>query len=338
MLMLRIMSETASVQTEVGAHGVGNGLRQVFPNGDIYVVTDDQELMAYAIERQLRAVRLDDVPQLPEGANCVVFLRQNLVNREIRRLFRGMGALVVPLRAFDSGWDVSRYTLDLVMQTDYDKACELNRYWAQSIEEEPGAIVFHAEGPDDGTRTHLVCKLAEALSANTWLTPEITTNKWVSVGSYCELSITAPSTSDWTGAFMIEGTAVCAGALVAQDSRCTSDGEARIEEAKILRDEMAAIDAPIVLRIHEGVMESCRVGDRDFTERVRQATNPKYDLHVLELGIGTNMDLMPKVNWKLNSQMNEGAGPVHLGFGEGITGAHMDFIVAEGGHKFSRDS
>jgi hypothetical protein len=100
MLMLRIMPDISSVQTEAGAHERDNGLRQVFPNGDIYVVTDDQELNDYAIERELRAVRLDDVSELPEGANCVVFLRQHLVSREIRRLFRGMGALVVPLRAF----------------------------------------------------------------------------------------------------------------------------------------------------------------------------------------------------------------------------------------------
>jgi hypothetical protein len=37
---------------------------------------------------------------------------------------------------------------------------------------------------------------------------------------------------------------------------------------------------------------------------------------------------------RFNSQLNEGAGPVHLGFGDGMTGAHMDFVVAECTHRF----
>jgi hypothetical protein len=76
----------------------------------------------------------------------------------------------------------------------------------------------------------------------------------------------------------------------------------------------------------------------DFTDAVREATNPQYELHALELGIGTNMGLLPRVDWTYNSQMNEGAGLVHLGVGEGITGAHMDFIVADGEHRFEQMS
>ncbi|WP_433068824.1 hypothetical protein [Nonomuraea sp. CA-218870] len=306
-------------------------------------MTDDADLAAYGTEKGHKAALLEDVAGLPEKSNCVVLLQHNLVSRDIRRKFRGMGALVVPIRAFEGTPELARYTLDKVIETDYGKACELNRYWTRSIERESGDIVFDAGlGPgapgdgDDRPRTHLVCRLADKLSANTWLTPEITVDKWVSVGAYCELSITAPSTADWTGAFSLDGTAVCAGVLVAQDSRCTDDGEARIQQARALRDEMAACGEPVVLRLKEGVLTSCTAGDQDFTERVKQATNPKYDLHALELGIGTNLELMPRVDWRLNSQMNEGAGPVHIGFGEGITGAHMDFIVAEGGHEFSK--
>lgn len=46
------------------------------------------------------------------------------------------------------------------------------------------------------------------------------------------------------------------------------------------------------------------------------------------------MNLLPLVDWELNSQLNEGAGTLHLGFGEGMTGAHMDFVVAECEHRF----
>jgi hypothetical protein len=40
------------------------------------------------------------------------------------------------------------------------------------------------------------------------------------------------------------------------------------------------------------------------------------------------------VDWRFNSQLNEGAGVMHIGFGEGITGAHMDFVIPESDHHF----
>lgn len=342
--MFSHMPTTPSAQTNSTTVETGAGLRQVFPEGDIYLVADDADLAAYGAGKGYKTALLEDVPGLPEKSNCVVLLQHQLVTRDIRRLFRGMGALVVPVRAFEGTPELGRYALDKVLETDYVKACELNQYWVRSLEQESGDIIFDADlgpavdayGNGNRPRTHLVCRLADNLDANAWLTPEITADKWVSVGSYCELSITAPSTDNWTGAFTLDGTAVCVGVLVAEDPRATEDGRNRINEARKLRDEIAACSEPVVLTLKEGVLQSCTAGDKDFTERVKQATNPKYDLHALELGIGTNLELMPRIDWRLNSQMNEGAGPVHIGFGEGITGAHMDFIVAEGGHEFRK--
>jgi hypothetical protein len=95
-----------------------------------------------------------------------------------------------------------------------------------------------------------------------------------------------------------------------------------------------AARAPIVIKFEGGLAVSITAGGEDFTEAVNQATNPEYELHPLELGIGTNLKLLPHVEWHYNSQLNEGAGAVHIGFGEGVTGAHMDFIVAESEHFF----
>jgi hypothetical protein len=43
--------------------------------------------------------------------------------------------------------------------------------------------------------------------------------------------------------------------------------------------------------------------------------------------LGSNPGIAGLVDWSVNSQLNEGVGAVHLGFGEGITGAHMDFVI-----------
>jgi hypothetical protein len=325
--MIKGMSVTPEIGSQADPGAAGHNLRQVFPDGEIFVVSDDAELNRYAAGLGMRALPLEDASGLPDDANVVLLLRARLVSRDLRRLFRRMRVLLVPIASFDPSLPVAEYTLRLVRATDYTAACEWNRYWARSISEQPGPLVFEGNGTD------LTCSFADRLSADAWLDPHIGPGKWVSVASFCEFSITAPSSSDWRGAFDIAGTAVASGLLVARDARVRPEGDERIRRAARLREEIVA-RAPIELRLAGGVLASVTAGGVDYTGAVIDVTNPGYAGHTLELGLGTNMNLLPLVDWELNSQLNEGAGTLHLGFGEGMTGAHMDFVVAECGHRF----
>ena len=53
------------------------------------------------------------------------------------------------------------------------------------------------------------------------------------------------------------------------------------------------------------VRTGVRAGGRDFTDAVRDVTNPDHGLQALELGIGTNQCVLPEVRWQVNSQLNE---------------------------------
>jgi hypothetical protein len=326
--------------TVTGAGSDTNGLRQVFPAGEIYLVSDDRSIQEAAAEYGLAGHPLEAAEDLPDGANVVLVLRNELVSRAIRKAFTPMRVLVIPIASFDPSLDASLYTLRLAVNSDYSTTCDRNRYWATHVANAVGALVFEGSnaGSDDSqVRTSLVCTFGAEIEANAWMAPALDTGHWVSVGSYCEFSMTAPSSTDWCGRFTINGTAVASGVLVAKDARCESIGEERIQQAHRLRKELVS-RAPITLRLEDGQVTSVRADGDDFTDAVREVTNPEYGLHTLELGIGTNMGLLPQVDWMYNSQMNEGAGIVHLGVGEGITGAHMDFIVADGGHRFERAS
>jgi hypothetical protein len=283
----------------------------------------------------LKAVSLIDAEKLPPGANVVLFLRNELVSTGARRKLRHTRVLVVPIASFDSSIEVALYTQKLVTLTDYDDVSSKTAYWADSLRSKEGALVFSGSPGEDGAAsgTYLVCRLAENLRADAWTDSEIRVGDWISVGLICELSLTAPSAKDWYGAFVIDGRAVASGVLVAKDARCTEAGEARIRAAHTLRDELAA-KGPVDLRIENGILTSARAGGEDFTSALLEVTNPEYGLHVLELGIGTNQSVLPHVKWNINSQLNEGAGPVHIGFGEGTTGAHVDFVIEHAEHEF----
>jgi hypothetical protein len=318
------------------SHRAGK-LRQIFSDGEIYAVTDCEWIGIAAEYYGLQGVSLDDAAGLPAEANVALFLRNSLVSPEVRKLFPRASVLVIPIASFDPSLEAALYTQKLVMLTDFIAACEQGRYWVDKIKNETGQLAFSSlDGEIAATpteRTDLVCSFGDDLSAAAWLEPAIRPGQWVSVGSFCELSFSTPPSPEEPNPFSLNGTAVASGVLVARDRHFTATGDSRIRAAQELRRDLVAA-APISLRLDDGVLVEVRAGGRDFTDAVREVTNPEHGLQALELGIGTNQRVLPAVSWEVNSQLNEGAGPFHLGFGEGVSGAHMDFVVAESGHRF----
>jgi hypothetical protein len=50
--------------------------------------------------------------------------------------------------------------------------------------------------------------------------------------------------------------------------------------------------------------------------------------NITEFAIGFNYQLQNDINWKFNSQVNEGVKGIHLGIGDGELGFHLDFITS----------
>jgi hypothetical protein len=313
-------------------------LRQLFPQGDIFAVTDDAVLGQAATEKGLVYVPLDRAEELQAGASVILLLQHHMVSRRIRLVFRHHSVLVVPIACFDSSPSSARYTLGMTLRTDWIRAADTASYWIEQLRECAGQVVFGPSGPlaadsAEGDSMRLVCSLASAVTVDAWPHAAIGLGDWVSVGNCIELSITRQPGQSTEDTFSMEGTAHAAGVLAAFDPRCTEAGWKRYEEARELRAEMAKLGA-IRLEMKDNVLTGVTAGGRDFTRELLSATNPDHGLQAFEFGIGTNLGVQPGIDWRVNSQLNEGAGVMHIGLGEGITGAHMDFVVAECDHHF----
>jgi hypothetical protein len=313
-------------------------LGQLFPHGDIFAVADDAVLGQAAGERGLMYVPLDRTGELPAGANVVLLLQHHMISKRIRLVFKHHSVLVVPIASFDGSPGSAYYTLGMTLRTNWVRAADTASYWIERLREGAGQVVFGPPEPPladsvEADTMRLVCSLGPALTVDAWPRAAIAAHDWVSVGSCCELSITRQPGQTGGDTFSMDGTAHASGVLAARDPRCTEAGEKRFEEARELRAEMARLNT-IRLEMKDNVLAGVTAGDRDFTGELLSATNPDHGLQALELGIGTNLAVLPDVDWRMNSQLNEGAGVMHIGFGDGITGAHMDFVVAECDHHF----
>jgi hypothetical protein len=296
-------------------------LRVLGSGSDFTVVSDDPLLCDELRAQKVPTLRWTPELQVEEGANIALALCHQLVSRAVRKQFSNARVLVLPIYSFDDSFDSILYTMRLVFATDYVDNCRRNHEWIELLGEKADGVLRFS-----GPATDLHCALHDELRASTSLELVIKKGEWVSVADYCEVSVTAPSQTDWCGAFTINGTAEAAGVLVAEDSRVTPVGADRIRAARKLRTELVE-NGPVKLEVEDGILRSAVVAGKDVVRDLAEVTNPEYSLHTLELGLGSNPGIAPLVDWRRNSQLNEGVGQVHLGFGEGMTGAHMDFII-----------
>lgn len=302
--------------------GEDGGFQPLGGPGHTYtVIADDPAICERLASEGLPTREWSPDLVIDEGERVLLALCHQLVSRAVRKQFAPASVLVLPIFSFDDDFESILYTLRMVFETDYADACNNNRVWLDMLANKPDSMLrFEGEGAD------LQCRLHDNIRANTSVDLEIKQGEWVSVADFCEVSVTAPSQDDWLGAFTIDGYAEALGVLVAEDSRVTPAGRERIQAAKRLRAELVE-NGPVRLVVREGVLCEAIAGGRDRTAEISEVCNPDYGLHTLELGLGSNPSIAPLVDWSFNSQLNEGVGKVHLGFGEGITGAHMDFVI-----------
>lgn len=304
------------------SQGVVN-IKRLSNGADIVIVCDDRQLCEYLRGEGYPVLRWTPDLVMPDDSTVLLSLCHQDSNPTIRKQFLNAAVLVVPLASFDNDHPPFQYTMDLVLATDYSDTCRRNRDWIQELTDSSDGV-FEFTGPS----TELTCRIRDDIEVSTSTEVVIEPGQWVSVGSYCEVSMVAPSRDDWRGAFTIDGYAQAVGLLAGVDPRATTAGRERARSAQPLRQELAS-KAPIRLELRDGVLQSVLVDGKERSSDVSRVTNPDYGLQTFELGLGTNPGIADLIDWTVNSQLNEGVGQIHLGFGEGITGAHLDFLIEE---------
>jgi hypothetical protein len=283
-----------------------NRLGQVFPEGEIYGVTDDEWLALAASYYGLRSVLPDEAGKLPRGASVVLFLRHGPAGASLVNALRAARVLAVGVYAYDPSIEAALYTQKLAMLTDYVAACARNRSLARRIRAAAGPLA------------PVAARVAPVIGAG----------QWVDAGSYGRLSLAPSRWPAGAGFGCVDGTATACGVLVTRMAGTCSRARV-VSAAHRLRAELTAAGT-VVLRTAGGVVTSIRAGERDLTGAVGELVSQDGIPRVHDLAIGTNASIATQVMWKVNSQLNAGAGGLLLGLGGAAAGVRLEFILSPG--------
>ncbi len=240
-------------------------------------------------------------------------------------LFRDSRVLLVPLVSFDPSMEAACYTVKVLAQSQFEIAASLNAKFLRLLLEKEDPFIM------SGNASRITCKVEENVTVMGPKTNSaLALGDWDGIGSFFEVGMVSQA-DDIVPAFTVNGTLSVPGVAVAYHRQMHEIIHPLVTQAWSLFQDLRHQDRfPLSVKIEDSRVVSVLAGDKEIKEELEYLTNPRRKLVLTEMAFSTNASLSPKsIDWKYNSQLNEGALGIHVGIGEGLTGAHIDLICPE---------
>jgi hypothetical protein len=302
------------------------GGQSVFPDGDVLFVSDQQYVVDFLVSRGLPAEHLAEVTTPPESVVLIGCDYRALGPREqLHELFSNSRVLWVPLVSFDPRPEAGRYSLDLLLSSDLAAAAKGNRDWVSVLRRARRPLKVSSE------RSELTFQVvSDRVVLVTRVEPELAAGEFVSVAEYFEvdvdssLDVTAGPDGAGEGTYTADGTFWAEGLCVARHSVLDFDAP-QLQTARGIAGRVAQAGG-ILIRVENCHIVSAVCAGTDFAATLADCAGENAS-RLVEFSFGTNTGIVESLDWSVNSQINEGASGIHMGLGDGVTGAHIDFVL-----------
>ncbi len=304
-------------------------LAPIFGTSKPLFVTDDLDLVSWLGAHNISVSLIDEVADLPKHRRKNVVLLPTTVDGlsffRLERFFKGSRVLIVPLVAFDPSLEASIYTVSLLASSDFIHATKENAKWISILEEsEVQHLSFR------GAYGELEVTLKERLDLMLPRTQAgLLPGEWEAIGMFFEIAM-IPDNEDFfhpgyivNGEVEIPGVAVAHHRIMPRQLTCLP-----MRAWQLLGGLIKEGRFPLKIKIENSQLKEVRsVDGADLTNEIRELSNPQLELILVEMAISNNPGLdASKLDWGVNSVLNEGAQGIHFAVGDGVTGAHIDFI------------
>lgn len=233
--------------------------------------------------------------------------------------------LIVPLVAFDPSLEASIYTTNLLASSDFTQATKDNARWVSILEDgEAQRLVF--KGPCG----ELEVILKERLDLMLPRTKEgLLPGEWEAIGMFFEIAMIPDNEDFFHPGYIVNGEVEVPGVAIAHHRIMPNQLTHLPKRAwQLLEGLFKERRFPLKIKIENSQLKEVRSADgTDFTDEIRELSNPQLELILVEMAVSNNPGLdVSNLDWSVNSVLNEGARGIHFAVSDGVTGAHIDFI------------
>ena len=237
-------------------------------------------------------------------------------------LFRNSRVLMIPLVSFDPSIEAAKYTMELLASSTFETAIQLNQIWLELLLNRVEPMLLQGNG------SNIFCAIEDDVNVLRPKTSvQLLPSEWESIGAYFEVGMVSQPDNIQPG-FTVNGILSVPGVAVAHHRPMPENLLPMAMQAwKLFQQLHEQNSFPLQLHIENSRVTRIFAGKQDITEELLILTNKRREMILTEMAFSTNHGVIPaNIDWRINAQLNEGAIGIHVGLGDGLTGAHIDFI------------
>lgn len=287
-----------------------------FDLNELWVISDNDTFLQRCTASGFKTQALHKIEYLP--AQSVIF---SFCNDAAKRTFDiakntpSKKSIFCATHVFDASVTSALYSLKLIIKSKFHDALERQRSVLTLLETYKQ---FHLEG--DHSQASVL--IAEQTAPYAMIKEDITTSFIYSVAEFFEVHY-AHMNAHEPCPFTLNGQLKISGILTVHRKQPTNPNHKLKRALEKLVQHVACHTA--ILTIENNNITSFTADHIEHKELLNCAAGPR-ELKLTEFAIGVNDAISPFIDYRINSQMNEGIRGVHVAIGDGSSGYHIDFL------------
>ena len=291
-------------------------IHTLFGAEEFWVVADSEQFLNKCSNQGLKTAHITKVEALPR--NSIIFSFSNSAAKltlEIAQATPRKRSVFCAAQVFEPSLSCASYSLNLLLNSDFKKALKKQRAVLNMLN---SYDLFSVTGNGSCGRVTLLPK-AEPYAL---IAEDVSGDFIHSVAEFFEVHYAhmkpqEPCPFFFSGELNISGILTV---LRKPNPMLPEDMKMKLQQLSDTLSENGGL-----LTVVENKVTSLRTGNGEYIEVLKMAAGTR-GLELTEFAIGVNDEIAPLIDYKMNSQLNEGVGGVHLAIGDGSSGYHIDFL------------
>lgn len=291
-------------------------IHTLFGEEEFWVIADSQEFLDECSHQGLNTAHIHELSTLPR--NSIIFSFSNTAAKltlEIAKATPVKKSVFCAAQVFDPSFRSANYSLHLLLNSDFKKSLERQRFFLNMLNSH-GSFFLSGEG------TSGIVKLRCQAEPYALIEEDVSENFIHSAAEFFEVHYAHMNIHE-SCPFCLNGKLKISGILTVlrkANPQLPDNIRVMLEQ---LSDSIAKAGG--WLTVVENKVTSLQADNEEHIETLKSAAGVR-GLGLTEFAIGVNEEIAAFIDYKVNSQMNEGINGVHLAIGDGSSGFHIDFL------------
>ena len=296
-------------------------------NGDALIVTDSTELQSILRSRGIATQSLLALTELPKRSLVLSFSKEaSRYTFGIARVLSGRKCIFCALHVFDASVLHAEYAIKAIFESDFSASLVQQENLLARLDE--ANIITVSGGLNKGQASIIPDAVPYAM-----IMEDVQGDFIHSVAEFFEVHY-AHAREEEPCPFTFTGELHVSGIL----SVIRNESWAFRSELKGALDRLACAVAEngAILKVNDNTIVSFLTAGEEYVDLLALAAG-KRGLKLTEFAMGVNKSIVRLIDYRINSQLNEGVEGIHVAIGDGVSGYHIDLLAPQVNLAFSNN-